>query len=178
MGKKCSNSKCGYDGNQPEWEFCGKCGSDLVSAVTEVSRPPVRAKAEQEDQEEFVPVGPQKGSRSRPAKGKARLVITRNGRIGQEFPLESESAAIGRWDTETGAYPEVDLSEDDTGCFISRHHARIFIKGGRYFLEDLGSSNKTVLNKEAPLKPHAPAELKNGDEVIIGKVFLKFVLEP
>jgi pSer/pThr/pTyr-binding forkhead associated (FHA) protein len=129
-------------------------------------------------QEETVTVSPQKGLKLNSLKGKARLVITRNGRIGQEFPLESESASIGRWDTETGAYPEVDLAEDDAGCFISRHHARIFIKGGRYFLEDLGSANKTVLNKEAPLMPHAPVELKNGDEVIIGKVFLKFVLEP
>jgi pSer/pThr/pTyr-binding forkhead associated (FHA) protein len=175
MGKKCSNPKCGYDGNQSEWEFCGKCGSDLAAAVVEVTKP---APSMQVSQDEPVTISSQKGPKPRSTKGKASLVITRNGRIGQEFPLESESASIGRWDTETGAYPEVDLAEDDTGCFISRHHARIFIKGGRYFLEDLGSANKTVLNKEAPLKPHAPVELKNGDEVIIGKVFLKFVLEP
>jgi pSer/pThr/pTyr-binding forkhead associated (FHA) protein len=174
MGKKCSKPECLFDGNQPEWEFCCKCGTDLAAAVIEVTKPappgPILV-----GQEESVT---DKGPKTRSTKGKASLVITRNGRIGQEFPLESESASIGRWDTETGAYPEVDLAEDDTGCFISRHHARIFIKGGRYFLEDLGSANKTVLNKEAPLKPHAPVELKNGDEVIIGKVFLKFVLEP
>jgi hypothetical protein len=33
MGKRCPNADCGFDGNAPEWEFCGHCGTDLSTAT-------------------------------------------------------------------------------------------------------------------------------------------------
>jgi len=107
----------------------------------------------------------------------AKLVVMQKGEEGREFTITGEEAAIGRWDSDAGAFPDIDLSEDDPNFYISRHHARIFVKGGRYFIEDLGSTNKTVINKINKLNPHSPVELKNGDEVIVGKTFLKFVIE-
>src|SRR5208283_3934488 len=44
---------------------------------------------------------------------KAKLSVVRGGRKGQEFPLEDGNNLVGRWDPETGSFPEVDLDADD-----------------------------------------------------------------
>jgi len=173
MGKKCPS--CSFDGNAPEWEFCGHCGCDLTTA-------PAQAPGGEESAtpEAIEPVGGKKAPKSRatvaPA-ARAKLVVMRKGEEIREFTIDGVEAAIGRWDSDAGAFPDIDLSEDDPNFYVSRHHARIFVKGGRYFIEDLGSTNKTVINKTNKLNPHSPVELKNGDEVIVGKTFLKFVIE-
>jgi FHA domain-containing protein len=109
---------------------------------------------------------------------KAKLVIVRGGRKGHEFPLEDGNNLVGRWDPETGAFPEVDLDADDPEAKISRKHALIRIDGGKITLEDIGSLNGTYVNRQPRLQPGNPAELKSGDEIIIGKTFLKLVIEP
>ena len=170
MGIKCPN--CSFDGNEPEWEFCGHCGADLT-----ITPPPVETKAEKVKRgPKREPAVDEPRPRTVAAPG-AKLVVVSQGQPGREFAITGESAAIGRWDPDAGAFPEVDLSEDDPGCYVSRHHARVFVKDGRYFIEDLGSTNKTVVNKANKLNPHSPHELKNGDEIIVGKTFLKFVVE-
>lgn len=173
MGTKCSS--CSFDGNAPEWEFCGHCGADLSAAPAQQA-----VKKETSTPDEPVRVEPKVKAKREPVSTssiKAKLVVIQRGEEGHEFAIEGDEAEIGRWDSDAGAFPDVDLSEDDPGSYVSRHHARIFIKNGRYFLEDLGSTNKTVVNKTNKLNPHSPIELKNGDEIIIGKTFLKFMIE-
>ncbi len=109
---------------------------------------------------------------------KARLAVVRGGRKGQEFPLEDGNNLVGRWDPETGAFPEVDLDADDPEAKISRKHALIRIEGGKITIEDIGSLNGTYVNRQPRLQPGAPVELKTGDEIIIGKTFLKLIVEP
>ncbi|MGD0671610.1 MAG: FHA domain-containing protein [Candidatus Binatus sp.] len=109
---------------------------------------------------------------------KAKLSVVRGGRKGQEFPLEDGNNLVGRWDPETGSFPEVDLDADDPEAKISRKHALIRIDGGKITIEDIGSLNGTYVNRQPRLSPGSPAELKSGDEVIIGKTFLKLVVEP
>jgi hypothetical protein len=109
---------------------------------------------------------------------KAKLSVFRGGRKGQEFPLEDGNNLIGRWDPETGSFPEVDLDADDPEAKISRKHALIRIDGGKITIEDIGSLNGTYVNRQPRLSPGSPAEIKSGDEVIIGKTFLKLVVEP
>ncbi len=109
---------------------------------------------------------------------KAKLAVVRGGRKGQEFPLEDGNNLIGRWDPETGSFPEVDLDADDPEAKISRKHALIRIEGGKITIEDIGSLNGTYVNRQPRLSPGSPAEIKSGDEVIIGKTFLKLVVEP
>ncbi len=109
---------------------------------------------------------------------KAKLSVVRGGRKGQEFPLEDGNNLIGRWDPETGSFPEVDLDADDPEAKISRKHALIRIDAGKITIEDIGSLNGTYVNRQPRLSPGSPAELKSGDEVIIGKTFLKLVVEP
>ena len=109
---------------------------------------------------------------------KAKLSIVRGGRKGQEFPLEDGNNLVGRWDPETGSFPEVDLDADDPEAKISRKHALIRIDNGKITIEDIGSLNGTYVNRQPRLSPGSPAEIKSGDEVIIGKTFLKLVVEP
>jgi len=109
---------------------------------------------------------------------KAKFIVVRGGRKGQEFPLEDGNNLIGRWDPETGSFPEVDLDADDPEAKISRKHALLRIENGKITVEDIGSLNGTYVNRGQRLQPGSPSDIKNGDEVIIGKTFLKLVVEP
>jgi pSer/pThr/pTyr-binding forkhead associated (FHA) protein len=62
-----------------------------------------------------------------------------------------------------GRSKESDVQIDDR--YASGIHARVFARGGRYFVEDMGSTNGTLLNG-ATLK--GEAELIDGDSVRIG----------
>ncbi|MEB3330377.1 MAG: FHA domain-containing protein [Candidatus Sericytochromatia bacterium] len=108
----------------------------------------------------------------------ARLLLTRGGTVGKEFPLERQGEThIGRWDPDGGAFPEVDLTQDDPEAKISRKHARIFFRQGAYHLEDVGSLNGTFVNRSARLMPGSPQALTDGDELLLGKTFFKFKLD-
>ncbi|SRR5579875_730951 len=109
---------------------------------------------------------------------KAKLSIIRGGRRGQEFELEPGNNLVGRWDPETGAFPEVDLDADDPEAKVSRKHALIRIDSGRITIEDIGSLNGTYVNRQPRLQPGNPVDLKDGDEIIIGKTFLKLSISP
>src|SRR5438105_1157304 len=109
---------------------------------------------------------------------KAKLKIVRGGRQGHEFPLEGGNNLVGRWDPETGAFPEVDMEADDPEAKISRKHALIRIENGKITVEDIGSLNGTYVNRQPRLQPGNPVEIKTGDEIIIGKTFLKLEVEP
>lgn len=177
MGKKCQKSGCGWDGNDPEWEFCGHCGEpmDEIIPASSSPKPPIFATGKSAEQSPPVMVKPQPSPPSIAYKTTAKLVIIKSGRIGQEFPMTNDSVNIGRWDADGGSFPEVDLSQDDPENYVSRRHARIAISNGRYYIEDLGSSNGTFLNKGPRLVPGKSLELKDGDEIVIGKTFLNFV---
>jgi hypothetical protein len=104
----------------------------------------------------------------------ARLIIERGGRIGREFPIIGIETNIGRWDADSGIFPDVDLDEDDPEAKVSRRHARIVNHNSQYFIEDLGSTNGTFVNRGRRLLPGKRHMLQNGDEIIVGKTFLKF----
>jgi hypothetical protein len=104
----------------------------------------------------------------------AKLVIHRGRSAGKEFPINDDEAHIGRWDADGGIFPDVDLDSDDPEAKVSRRHARITRRGGQYFIEDLGSTNGTFINRGRRLLPGDRQPLRDGDEVIVGKTFLRF----
>lgn len=104
----------------------------------------------------------------------AKLVIERGGRLGREFSVNGIETSIGRWDADSGIFPDIDLDEDDPEAKISRRHARIIKHNGQFLIEDLGSTNGTFINRGRRLLPGKRHVLQHGDEVIIGKTFLKF----
>jgi FHA domain-containing protein len=198
---KCG--ECGYE-NMDGLDYCDGCGAKLAAgAAAAPGAAPAAAPAESaspaaetpsaeapaaEVPKSDAPTGeikPEAAPESAPsataaagAPFKAKLSVVRGGRKGQEFPLEDGNNLIGRWDPETGSFPEVDLDADDPEAKISRKHALIRIEGGKITIEDIGSLNGTYVNRQPRLSPGSPAEIKSGDEVIIGKTFLKLVVEP
>jgi pSer/pThr/pTyr-binding forkhead associated (FHA) protein len=59
--------------------------------------------------------------------------------------------------------------EDDT--FTSSVHARVFHRGGEFWLEDLGSTNGTYLNDER--LNDGPVRLQRGDRMKVGSTTLE-----
>ncbi|HEY5704485.1 MAG TPA: FHA domain-containing protein [Terrimicrobiaceae bacterium] len=80
------------------------------------------------------------------------------------FDLGEERATIGRL-----AHNMLQIDE----VSVSSHHADIFLKEGRYHLQDTGSTNGTFVNGEQITN----AVLRNGDEVRFGSVEGLFVSE-
>ena len=109
-------------------------------------------------------------------KAHAKLVIERGKSVGKIFMLSSADSQIGRWDADGGIFPDVDLDSDDPEAKVSRRHARITMNEGNYYLEDLGSTNGTFINRGKRLAPGARQQLNDGDEIIVGKTFLRFQL--
>ncbi len=71
-----------------------------------------------------------------------------------------------------GRSPSCDIPLEDSK--VSRRHARITLTDGAYFLEDLGSTNGTFINRGKRLMPGTRQPLSDGDEIIVGKTFLRF----
>ena len=104
----------------------------------------------------------------------AWLVMERGRSVGKKFMLSNVESQIGRWDADGGIFPDVDLDSDDPEAKVSRRHARITLLDGQYFLEDQGSTNGTFVNRGSRLEPGQRHPLKDGDEIIVGKTFLRF----
>lgn len=90
-----------------------------------------------------------------------QLVIAEGKEAGREFLFDQTSVVIGRT-------PECDVILYDAG--VSRRHARIFDEGAGILIEDLGSSNGTVVNGSKVAKQ----ALKDGDSITLGPVKFTF----
>ena len=64
--------------------------------------------------------------------------------------------------------PDLDLAPDRT---VSRRHARLFLDGDSWFLEDLGSTHGTLLEGR-PLAPHDPQIVRAGQSFSCGETIL------
>jgi len=50
---------------------------------------------------------------------------------------------------------------------------RLFIQGGQVLIEDMDSTNGTVLNSQK-LAARQPQALRDGDQITVGKLLLRF----
>jgi pSer/pThr/pTyr-binding forkhead associated (FHA) protein len=103
-----------------------------------------------------------------------RLVVSRGEYKGKVFLVEGGKNLIGRWDPDAGAFPEIDLTKEDVDAKISRKHALVEVADSKVTIEDLGSLNGTFVNRGSRLESGKKHELKSGDEIIVGKTFLRF----
>jgi hypothetical protein len=84
----------------------------------------------------------------------------------ESFPLTQSVSKIGRDQTNS-----ISLAADH---YISRHHAWVLQMQGGYWVEDLGSTNGTLLNGEVL---NERKQIFPGDRITFGKTELVFVVE-
>ncbi len=94
----------------------------------------------------------------------AKLILSMDGLVLKEIPISKERTTIGR-------KPHNDIQIDNLA--VSGEHAVIVTILNDSFLEDLGSTNGTLVNG-SPVKKHF---LQNNDVVELGKYKLKFIQE-
>ena len=93
---------------------------------------------------------------------------------GNVFPVFKSDALLGRYDSVTGMTPEIDLTNEDQSRNISRRHARLVIKDGKFFIaEEIGTMNGTFLNGQR-LPNGVLTPLKDGDELVLCRLGLTF----
>lgn len=109
---------------------------------------------------ETAPAG---GAPRRPERGRRweLVIVEPAARAGETFPL-GEELTVGR-----GAGCAVVLADD---TFVSQVHARLFTRGGDVYVEDLGSTNGSLLNGETVVEP---VRLRRGDRVQFGRTVME-----
>ena len=107
-----------------------------------------------------------------PAVAGPRLVVADTG---AEIPLPSESEIlVGREDPVSDIFPDIDLTPhggEEGG--VSRKHLKIEVQDSQYTVQDLDSTNFTLLNQQR-LTPFSPQPIQDGDELRLGRVRLLF----
>jgi pSer/pThr/pTyr-binding forkhead associated (FHA) protein len=185
-------SECSHE-NMDGLEYCDACGAKLPAGASAEPVPAAPAAAPVDVPEPSPPpqadvpaeeastgatatvATPVPVSVPTPSAGtvqNAQLTILRGGTVGKVFPLQVGDNLIGRWDPDSGSFPEVDMEHDDPEARISRKHALIRVSD-KITIEDIGSLNGTFVNRGRRLEPGSPAEVKDGDEIIVGKTFFK-----
>jgi hypothetical protein len=149
-------NQCGHR-NPSGSNFCSSCGAALghPGDDTTITFAPVESAGEVAEEEISVTL-------PELADGLGMLVVKRGPNAGSRFVLDSEVTKAGR-------HPDSDIFLDDVT--VSRRHAEFVRHAGGYVVRDVGSLNGTYLNRERIDE----AELKNGDEVQIGKFKLVYL---
>lgn len=184
---KCSSC---HTANLDSSRFCDECGSRLTAAIHDIEAPayvpPPSANSVPRPVSVTsigipgMDVEPEPGAMMAEDRGvrtgtaHSKLIIERGGSPGTEFRLVNDESTIGRWDADNGVFPDVDLDAFDTDAKVSRRHARIVRNNGSYYVEDLGSTNGTYVNRGRRLLPGNAQMINDGDELIVGKTFLRF----
>ena len=106
------------------------------------------------------------------AEAKAYFISPHTGNI---FPVFSNDALLGRFDSVTGMRPEVDLTNEDQSRNISRRHARLVIRDGKHRGREIGTMNGTFLNGQK-LPNGVLTPIKDGDELTLCRLVLNFKL--
>jgi len=96
--------------------------------------------------------------------GQFQLTMRTGPNPGTVYALEGDQITIGRDSTN-------DISVNDAE--VSRRHARMNFQGGKFVLEDLGSTNGTYVNGQ---RLTGPRVLKSGEVISLGEQIV-FVFE-
>ena len=145
-------SECGFQ-NPEAANYCSRCGALLE-----------KGESGAETTQAFSPeeVGELAREPVEGLEGPALVVRSGGGRAGESFRPSGERTRIGR-------SPECEIFLDDVT--VSRNHAVLLDRGGRFTIEDQGSLNGTYVNRRRV----DSAELADGDELQIGKYRLIFL---
>ncbi|HEX2915249.1 MAG TPA: FHA domain-containing protein [Chloroflexia bacterium] len=180
--------------------FCGECGSELVTStatafdvpnnISSASPQPVLRQARvgstpagnivKPSMPPARPAMPSPPAANPPRHNQVstrpglRLLVLNTGRV-VDCPDE-ENIIIGRADAVTGDSPGIDLTPDNAlELGVSRRHASLTLKDNRVFLTDLGSTNRTFLNRQVMVRGQA-YEVHDGDEIRLGNIIIKVIV--
>jgi transcription initiation factor TFIIIB Brf1 subunit/transcription initiation factor TFIIB len=147
--------QCGFQ-NPEASNYCAKCGALLHEREAEAGEQTQTFTADEHDEivgalDDLHIDGP------------ALIVRSGGGRAGETFAPKGDSTTIGR-------SPDCGVFLDDVT--VSRRHAVLLQREGRWLVEDQGSLNGTFVNR----KRVESAELSDGDELQIGKYRLTFLM--
>lgn len=78
---------------------------------------------------------------------------------GKKYPV-TKTLKIGR-------SPQCDVFIEDMHWYVSRHHAEIYIEGGKYWIEDVGSTNGTFVYEKGSFQRIKKRELRANDLVAL-----------
>jgi hypothetical protein len=145
-------SECGFQ-NPETANYCSRCGALLEKG---------EAGAETTQSFSAEEVGELAGEPVEGLEGPALVVRSGGGRAGETFRPTGERTRIGR-------SPDCEIFLDDVT--VSRDHALLLERDGKFVIEDQGSLNGTFVNRRRIDRE----ELENGDELQIGKYRLTFV---
>jgi pSer/pThr/pTyr-binding forkhead associated (FHA) protein len=161
--------RCSLGHDNPEGSaFCDECGERLTPASSDVALDMSTAGA--------APMA----SVSAPAMATVAPVAVATPKLVVQpdeatFDVGGKSEVlIGREDPVSNIYPDIDLTPhggEEGG--VSRVHAKLLINGSQYLIEDQNSTNFTFVNRQK-LAPKTPTPIKDGDEIRLGRVVLKF----
>lgn len=162
MTIRCSSGHENPDGSA----FCDECGErlDAQSSGNVATAAPAAP--------DVVATGAPTPMSASGTGGQARLVLQPNG---PDFDIAGKTEILlGREDSMSNIFPDIDLTPhggEEGG--VSRLHAKIYLQGGQYMIEDQNSTNATFINRQK-LESKTPMPLNNGDEIRLGRVVLKF----
>src|SRR3954451_15684551 len=144
-------SECGFQ-NPESANYCARCGALLVKGEPSVETTQTFSREEVGalEHEEFGLEGPAVGVRAG------------GGRAGESFRPTGERTRIGR-------SPDCEIFLDDVT--VSRNHAVLLQRDGKYFVEDQGSLNGNIDNR----RRIDSAPLSEGKDVRLGKYRMTFI---
>lgn len=143
-------TRCG-ERNREDARFCSKCGHALDDATGSLTPTEIE---DDTGEEVYLPLDELQ-------EGQALLVVKRGPNAGSKILIDRDVTTAGR-------HPESDIFLDD--ITVSRRHAEIRRKDGKFYVHDMGSLNGTYVNRDRI----EHTELANGDELQIGKFKLVF----
>jgi hypothetical protein len=173
--------------------FCDQCGQSLPAELPVKPAPPPPAAqqppketptepdrlapATQLRQSEPAPAAVastlMESPSTRPVMAVGRLVILASG-AELAFPAGKPEVHVGREDPVSDIFPELDLApHGGEAGGVSRRHARFWLEGGVVFVEDLGSTNFTFVNRQRVM-PGLRQLVRHGDEVRFGRIVARF----
>ncbi len=155
--------------------ICPECGSSLVDESAPQARSSRPTSGTDPLSRRVSPTAGSSRTTAHITTAQLRLLVLNSGRT--IYCPMAEVILVGRADAAGGIFPEVDLNQDNGYMAgVSRRHARIVRRGEEFFLEDLGSVNGTFLNR-TKLAAHTPTAFFDGDEIRLGNLVMRVILE-
>jgi pSer/pThr/pTyr-binding forkhead associated (FHA) protein len=101
-----------------------------------------------------------------------KISVWRGGTKDKSFPIKEGNNLIG-----LGDYAEINLEEFNTDKKVSEYHAVVNRKDDKLTIEDFGSFHGTFVNRGRRLSTGVSFPIKDGDEIVVGRIFLRIEID-